>query len=238
MTRLLSKDTYVRESEKTMIGNELEGLTFTEMPDAFWERTMTMIFAAYENASTSCWNDHSAPVARNLVPFKRRALIEDGILEVAALFHNVEAKSENHHNAWWSHSELQSGPVIVTVSHVLEPAGAVRGAKFRKTLANNGQGSLFDNDEQNDVSTLYALLIHSDSVWETPTLRKSYQHLPGSMFLVWPDQNLDYVHKLNLFERYPDVVKRQTPEDWDQAMRLAYVRKSIPAYKRLYGKTA
>lgn len=126
----------------------------------------------------------------------------------------------------------------MTVSHVREPAGPVRGAKFRRTLARNGQGVLFDDDQRDKENFLYALLVHSDSIWETPALKKSYRHLPGSMFLVWPDHKLEYAHKVNLFERYPDVIKRQTPEEWDDAMRLSYVKKSIPVYKRSRRKSA
>ena len=76
-----------------MTGSELEAMTFAEFPDSFWERAMTMLYSSYERASTNCWDNHTGPVARNLVPFERRALIEDGIQEVGALFHSVESRS-------------------------------------------------------------------------------------------------------------------------------------------------
>jgi hypothetical protein len=96
------------------------------------------------------------------------------------------------------------------------------------TLAESNQLSLFTDTEQTDEQqALYAMLLHSRSVWGTAAEREQFSHLPGSTYLVFPAPGLDYyVHEINLFERFPDVVAANLPNDWNEDATLRFIAQS------------
>ena len=66
----------------------------------------------------------------------------------------------------WNHTELRSGPVILTASSVQSPCDLVEEADFRLTLARDNQAALWPEpgDEPGpDDAPLYVILLHSKS---------------------------------------------------------------------------
>jgi hypothetical protein len=86
---------------------------------------------------------------------------------------------------------------------------------------------LFSAFNDNEQTPLYAILIHSRSLWDTHEERAKFGHLPGSAYIAFPDQSLDgYMHKFNLFEKYPDIVESHQPDDLSGLAKLRYIQRS------------
>lgn len=213
-----------------MLGTELEELTFRHVPEGFFRKAFDAIYKAHEGAFTYCRNSFADAEAENLLPFHRRAKVESNLHAVTELFVDLTSASVKAEEGWWSHVEVRSGPVVLTASAVPEPCGPVRSSKFRQTLARDNQGVLFDEDPVPDDAPLYVLLLHSRYV---PADRKdwlSHGHLPGSVYVAWPTPDLRYVHTVNLFERFPEVVEANVPREWNEEARLRYIGRSLRQY--------
>src|SRR5260370_8854796 len=107
----------------------------------------------------------------------------------------------------WNHTELQSGPVVITASTVQSPCDLVEEAEFRSTLALSNQGVLWpEPGDEPDPDALYAILLHSRSRFPSGEQARN-GHLPRSAYLVFPFPDLSgYAHEINLFDRFPGVV--------------------------------
>lgn len=214
-----------------MTGDELEELTFRHMPESFFRKALTGIYKAHDAAWRSCYANHADPEAENLLPFERRARVEGNLLGAAELIPGLTASSVRTDGAWWNHVEVRGGPVVVTESAVPYPCAPVRSSMFRDTLARNNQGVLFEDDAPLPEAPLYVLLLHSRYHWLDREDRLKNGYLPGSAYLAWPAPDLSYVHVLNLFEKFPDVIKANTPQNWDIEARIRYIHRS----RRVYG---
>jgi hypothetical protein len=65
-------------------------------------------------------------------------------------------------------------------------------------------------------------LLHSKYRAARPEDRQ-YAYLPGSAYLAFPNAGCDqYVHTINLFDRYADVVARHMPREWDTEAHVRY----------------
>lgn len=214
-----------------MTGDELEELTFRHLPEAFFRKALIGIFKAHEASWRWCYANHAEAEAENVLPFERRARVEGNMLGAAALIPGLTATSVRSEGAWWSHIEVRGGPVVMTESAVPYPCAAVRKSMFRDTLARNNQGVLFGRDGPVDDAPLYVLLLHSRYLWLNREDRLKNGYLPGSVYLAWPAPDLSYVHSLNLFKRFPDVVGANTPQEWNVEARIRYLDNS----RRNYG---
>lgn len=209
-----------------MAGRELEELVFKHLPEAFLRQTLRAVFAAHAVS----WEDAKAGYARaealNLQPYMKRAKLEGYLRDVADQFPGVDSiVCKSSDTGWWFHTEIRSGPVILTESAVPSPCALVDKADFRVSLAKSNWLTLFPDERVAEDAPLYAVLLHSKSRWLTEDDRKKYEHLPGSAYLAFPAAGLnEYVHEINLFERFPDVVTQHLPKEWTADARIRYQR--------------
>lgn len=209
-----------------MTGDELESLTFRHMPEVLFGRLLRAVFAAHQLASENCRNEFAETEAMNVRGYYRRAKLEGFMRDTADMVAGVESRVVRG-DGNWNHTELRSGPVVLTASSVAKPCGPVDIAEFRETLARDNAQRLWH--EPGDVppadAPLYALLLHSKSAWVTPEEWRDFGHLPGSAYLAFPSPDLgSYVHEVNLFDRFPEVIEAHKPQSWDEAATVSYLR--------------
>ena len=207
-----------------MTPDELESLTYRHLSLDFVRRATQAVFMAHEVAWEESLSTFANTEAENLRPFIRRAKLEAYLRDAAEIVRGVDASVvRTPKRNWWWHTEITAGPVILTQSAVDSPAALVRRAEFRLTLARNNQLSLFGDNLDQD-SPLYVLLLHSRSVWPSVERTRVYGHLPGSAHLAFPSHDLTrYLHRVNLFDLFPDVVDANLPNAWDEQARISYL---------------
>jgi hypothetical protein len=211
---------------------ELEELFFSQVPDSFLRRALGAVFLAHRVSLEECRARFAATEAANLRGFYRRAAMEGYLRDAADLSAELATRVVQGEKGSWFHTEVLGGQTIVT-AHTVPHAGAlVRKADFRIALAQTNEPTLFDRViEEEELPPLYAMLIHSRSRWETREEREKFSHLPGSTYLAFPAHSLDYyIHKVNLFDRYPDIVAAHEPDDLDGIAKMRYVQRSRAAY--------
>ena len=208
-----------------MTGRELESSTFKHVPEAFFGRLLRAVFAAHRISLDECRGAFSESELRNVLPYYRRGKLEaymrDAADMVPGIVSNVVLGEGN-----WNHTELRCGPVVLTASAVPAPCALVERAEFRQTLARDNAQRLWlePGDIPPDDAPLYVLLLHSRSRWPTRDEWLEFRHLPGSAYIAFPSPYLDsYVHEVNLFERFPQIVEAELPQSWDQEARIRYV---------------
>lgn len=217
-----------------MNGAELEELTYRHVPEPFFERLLRAVFTAHAVASEDCRSGFEPTEATNLIPYYRRAKVEGYMRDAAAMQQGIEAHVVKAPKSNWYHTELRSGPIVITANSVQAPCGPVEKSEFRLTLARDNQLALWDEPEDLVAdSPLYALLLRSRSQGETDEDRARYGHLPGSAYIAYPTPDLsDYVHDVNLFEKFPKVVESFMPSEWDAEAKVRYTyraRKGLTA---------
>lgn len=210
-----------------MIADEVEQTTFQHFPDAFWNRAIPALFAAHKAAHDVTYAEFERPEADDLLGFTRRAKVEANLRGVAGLFSDImTAKNVKANKGPWNHVEVHSGPVVLTASTVTNPCDMVDRAEFRESLAHETNELRLNLKGEGEVGPedlpLYAILLHS----RFRTARsedRQYSYLPGSAYLAFPNQGCDhYLHTVNLFDRYADVVERLMPQEWDREANLRY----------------
>jgi hypothetical protein len=203
-------------------GDEIEEIFFAHMPVRLTERLLRAVFASHKVAAEECRANYKPPEADNIVGFCRRASLE-GFMRDAAEMEGVAASVVRSRMSNWNHTELRSGPVILTASSVQGPCDLVEESEFRSTLARSNQGVLWPEpgDEPEPGSPLYAILLHSKG--RLPQALKGY--LPGSAYVAFPLPDLSgYAHEINLFDKFPHVVDSLLPQEWDEEAKIRYLR--------------
>jgi hypothetical protein len=123
----------------------------------------------------------------------------------------------------WNHSEIISGPIVLTAASVPTPLAPVDHADYRKGYARSNQLHFDSLGSGPADAPLYVILLHSRSYWP-PEEHKYFGHLPGSVHLAFPAADLGaYVHAINLMERYPTVVNKYIPQDWGDEALVRYL---------------
>lgn len=205
---------------------EIERLAFAYLPDGFLRGVLQAVYTSHDVARQDCFANFAATEADNLLGYYRRAKLEGLLRDVTERHSGITAAVAKADKSGWNHTEIRSGPVVLTQNSVQSPCALVDKAEFRCTLAEHSQLTFWPEDRPADA-TLYGLLLHSRSVWEAPEQYAKYAHLPGSAYLAFPSPSLDaYVHVVNLFEKFPDVVSANMPDDLDGEARVRYVRRA------------
>jgi hypothetical protein len=208
--------------------NEIERRLAEAFPDGFLRGCVQSAFIARRLA----WEDarpFAFSEAENLRPVLARAHME-GLLRSVADRHGIDAEVERASN--WYHTEIRSGPVILTQNSVSTPCALLDSSNYREILAkDNDQGVLdFFNDGTADEavrSPFLVLLLHSQNRSIDPEHQRQYGYLAGSAYLAVPAANLkNYKYTLNLFDRFPDVVANHMPQEWDQEARIRFLRRA------------
>ena len=201
---------------QSMTNEELERVFTSQIPEAFQRRALGSVFASYRISKEQCRIQFATTEAVNVEPFYRRGVLEGQLRDSAGLSPELIARTARAEGSNWNHTEIQGGQVVLTASAVPSAGAVVRKADYRIDLAQTNAPTLFSAFNENEQTPLYAILIHSRSLWDTHEERAKFGHLPGSAYFAFPDQSLDgYMHKFNLFEKYPDIVERHQPDDQD-----------------------
>lgn len=209
-----------------MTADDLETLFYQHLPLSFVERILRAVFMAHRVAWDECHASFAETEARNVLGYYRRGKLEGYIRDTAVAFPGVDAVVERAEGSSWNHTEVRSGPVVLTENSVQTPCALVDKAEFRLTLARSMQLSIFD-DPAPEEAPFYALLLHSRSKWEAEDERRDYGHLPGSAYIAFPARALDsYLHEINLFALFPGVVAAHLPQEWNHDAQLRYLRQA------------
>lgn len=196
---------------------ELEATLFKHVSEQFCRRVLRMIFDARRRSWDYCASEFPSTEADNLRPWWTRAKVESGLRDVADLHaaDGVTYQVLKAAGSGWNHTEVMSGPILVTAGAVQSPCGPVNKADFRLGLAVSNQGSLFETGPFG--SHLYVMLLHSGYRSLKVEEQRKYGHLAASAYLAFPASDLDSnLHEINLFDRYPEVVEANLPQEWDQ----------------------
>jgi hypothetical protein len=205
---------------------ELEASTFRHLPEPFIRAALRSVFVAHQVAFDDCRANFAPAEAENVLGYYRRGKLEGYLRDAAARFPQIEATAERSSTSGWNHTEIRSGPVVLPETSVQVPCDLVTRAEFRMTLAQSNQLSFWDAEPSNG-QPLYVLLLHSRSRWEDTEERQKYGHLPGSAYLAYPSPDLDfYLHQINLFERYPEIVTSYVPKDWEAEAHVRYLARA------------
>lgn len=208
-----------------MDARELAAMTEQYVPAEFQRRALQGVFTAHQVSAEYVRAEFAPTEAVNLLPYYRRAKLE-GYLRDAAERSGIAAKAVKSPGSGWFHSEVRSGPVVLTASTVQTPCGPVDPSEFRLSLAEENPLYLWDEpgDAPADDPPLYILLLHSRSVWSTAEEDSRYGILPGSAYLAFPAAGLEtYLHTINLFEAFPDVVESYLPREWATEAKVRYI---------------
>lgn len=191
--------------------DEIEKLTAKYYPDSALKALLECVFVAHKLGREMCRREFpDSPERDNVQSFCVRGKLE-GLLRPTAERQGLIAKPIKHPGQRWYHTEVYSGPMIMTAATVETPGAMVDPADYRIGLAesNQGQLDLFSSNDGVGLS-IYFLLTHSRSRWP------SNGDLPGSVYLVYPAADLkQYIHMINLIDRFPDIVRKYVPEEWD-----------------------
>jgi hypothetical protein len=202
---------------------EIERLFFEYVPEAFSRNLLRAVFTARRLTWDHCQTEFPAQEADNVRPWYARGKIEALMREAADLVDGMSSSVQKASGSGWNHTRIYSGPVLLTAAGVQTPCGPVNKAEFRCGLARSNQGVLFG--EEKGAGGLYALLLHSPYRWGSDDDRQKYGYLPGSAYIAFPAADLDsYVHELNLFDRYPEVVSANYPQEWSTSAQVRYLR--------------
>ncbi len=210
-----------------MTPKELEQLLFRHMPPPLFRNVLRAVFQAYGTAWSDCRGRFSASQFENMVGYEVRGKLEDGLAAVAARFPGIKAVNRRAPGSKWNRTELHSGPVLLVENAVETPCAMLNWAEFRRTLAARNQRAFFPDESRHHDDPLYVALVHSRSVWPNANGRQRWGHLPGSTYVAFPARDLNcYLHEINLFDLFPDVVLAATPQAWDTEAKVRYVQRA------------
>lgn len=165
-----------------------------------------------KQASRFCYRHFAPAQAKDLSGDFRRAKIEDEFAGIAGLFKAAKVSIEQYEHNTGNYNELTVGAVKLTQSCIADQDVVPRLAKFRSTLANDGQLSFSWTDEQepneSDERFLYAILTYGIDV-NSP--KRSW---PAFITFQFPNRDLTkYVCEgIDMFKRFPDLVSEYVPK--------------------------
>ena len=211
-----------------MIPAELDHLTHTDLRP-FLRRALQSLYLSCEEAKSYVEAEHEPAEAASLFGAVRRAKLEAnlrGVAPLTGLVGHVIGSAGTH----WKHTEIRTPDesVVMTAARVDRPGAMPPSADYRTTLATDGQLSLLPEPDEQRAESVYALLTYSNSVWDRHEDKQRWRHLPGSAHLAFPNASVrHYVHIVDLFTMFPEVVKASTPAEWDASTLNLYVKRGV-----------
>lgn len=193
-------------------------------PDPFLRASLQAVFVARKLAWEYCNANYAYTEAENVRPWMARGNLEGLLRDVSDQFDSIDSSVVKASN--WNHTEWRSGNLVLTQNSVATPCGRIDTSDYRTTLAQFNR-PLFDGYGARDVpadARLLVLLLHSQNRLDRGD-RQQFGYLAGSAYLAFPASDLKgYLHRINLFERFPDVVAAQMPQGWDEEARIRFMR--------------
>lgn len=176
------------------------------VPDRLQIKLLTLVFESCKSASEHCFGTFgSRQVAKDLSGVYRRAIIEDQMKGIPALFKDtVSVGPCFYKNGTGSYFELTAGVVKLTESIVLERGDIPREALFRSTLATNGQYEMFEQDEvpeEEKPKFLYSILTYGIDC------KSKNRDVPAFVKIEFPNKKCTAPvdEGINLVKRYPAI---------------------------------
>lgn len=210
-----------------MYPDQIEDRFFEQVPQTFAGSLLRVVFIARQLAWDHCQAEFPKEEADNVRPWYVRGKIESLMRETAELVPGMSSRVVKAPKSGWNHTEITSGSVLLTAAGVQTPCGPVNKAEFRLGLAQSNQYLLFEDEDKEGDGRLYALLLHSPYHPTSPDDKQKFGYLPGSAYLAFPAADLDgYAHTINLFDRHPEIVTANYPQEWDEVSRLHYLYKA------------
>lgn len=179
---------------------QLTAIFDEHVPKDFQEQTLRLLFAVYREAHEQCYSIASAPQARDLLPYLRRARIESDWASLAQRHAGLSATTCTNAAKNCHHVEIVAGEVVLTESKTDGPSDLPAEAEFRDTIVQTCQQNLFEPEPPGDK--LYAILIHGTD---------DGQHLSFARMAFPTRDLLTYRGSVDLFARFPYVVASQRP---------------------------
>jgi hypothetical protein len=199
---------------------EIERLVKDHSPDKFLTSAIRSVFEARGASHRHCMAEFTETEYTNVAPYHLRGKAEALVRDVAELDARFEIKVVN--SSGWNHTEITSGPIRLTVHAVEHPCAMVDRAEYRESLAES-QDSFFAPEGMIRGAKLYALLLHGPYRGRDRQDRYQHRSLPGSIYLAFPETALKkYAHRIDLFERFPELVDSLLPKEWDTQARLVF----------------
>jgi len=200
----------------------MESLVVDHLTDSFLTGAIRAVFDARRLAHEFCVQNFEPSEAENLRPLIARAKLNEYLRGVADRVPACVVTVTRSEGSSMQRTELTSGPVRLTAHSVQHPCGKVKNYQYRQSLASKNQPTLFDYDAPIG-DTIYVVLLHGP--YRPRNLREigTYNYLPGSLYLAFPTAELkDYVHKVDLVERFTALVDSLLPNEWNEEARVFY----------------
>jgi hypothetical protein len=202
--------------------DELESLVVQHLSQDFLTGAIRAVFDARRLAYDFCSENFESAEATNLRPLIARAKLNEYLRGIADVTPNCTATVQRSEGSPMQRTELTAGPIRLTAHTVQHPCGKVKNYQYRQSLARGNQGTLFDDESQHS-DTLYVVLLHGPYRPRSLADVGSYSYLPGSIYLAFPTAALnDYVHRVDLIDRFGSVVSSLLPNDWDEEAKVFY----------------
>jgi hypothetical protein len=187
----------------------LTELLSNNVPRAYLARLLQGMMSLYPQSHDECFRRREFPWAVNLLPFERRADVQQLMLDVAEFFpgevSGVATQGETQTN-WWYYSRVISGSVILTSSSAPNPEHVIRFSEARHQYSRHThrQRSFLDEDTDEIVTAgpedcnLYGILLHGHG--------GAYKDL-GFAVIRFPTPDLKgyYSERIDLFKEFPDI---------------------------------
>jgi hypothetical protein len=177
----------------------------------------------YREGSRWCFRNFSPPQAKDLVGYYSRAKIEEELPGIVALFPRATISTHRYENNTGHYNEITCGCVKLTQSRIVNRSEVPRHAKFRATLAQNGQQELFEiTAKLSEPPYLYAMLTHGV---DDNSEKRSW---PAFIKIQFPDKSCSRFldEGIDLLARFPELRAAYIPTaDRIQQMKRRRARK-------------
>lgn len=212
-----------------MSSDEIREMVFDAFPESFRRKLLQGVFAAHRDADALAYTTFAHTEAENVVGSIRRGFVESNMRGAADLIPGLTSEVQRIPGTGWNYSEVRSSAAVMVAKSVATPGGMIDKADYRDTLAQSNQPSFWE--EGPTGSSLFVVMVHSRYAAVVDRYGHDERGLLGSAYLVCPAPGCEhYVWEWNIGKEFPDVVRANVPNTWDEEAVLRYERvsESVP----------
>jgi len=230
-----------------MARQQIEETVLAAYPAPFRRRLAQSVFVAWRTEWEKADAGYDANRRDSVFWWGRRAKIEELVEGAAELVPGLEASTQQIPHSPLNYTTVYGGRCKLLVKKVDKPGAMVEEADYRTELAaENPQLSLFEAlnpapaptptlEAEGDGPGLLVFATYSGYV-RSPEDTERYPYLPGSLYFACPDdKGSAYLWEHNIFEEFPDVVRANVPDTWDNEAMLRFLHHSQSATYRFGG---
>ncbi len=186
-------------------------------PRNFQRRVVETLQELYENSATTTNSVVSTPHSKDLLPYVRRALIEQRLEELAAGDSGLKRRIETNKSGN-SHVLIEGPFFTLTVCYANSPKKVVRWAAHRNAGSLENYPLFASNDpcdEPSEAMKFYAVLLHGH--------RRGYKRELGFAVVRFPNPGFksydpDLINLLARFPLVPSIIESDAMEDIPDAI--------------------